>query len=262
MQNSQCIVNLKNVTRAFGGLLAVRNVDLEIHEGEIRGLIGPNGAGKTTLLNLISGIIKPTSGEIWILGKRTRNLPPWAVTRLGVARTFQQVRLIEHLTVLENVLWALMHKANYRLTDVLLQTPRYIRGEMRDREAAESLLEYLELSEYKYYLASDLPYGLQRRLEVARALALKPKVLLLDEPTAGLTMGEALDFARFLKALQEKSGLTIIIIEHNMRVVMEVCRFITVMNEGEVICEGCPDEVRMNKQVVEAYLGKGHHVIN
>lgn len=259
MENSDFAVSVQNLTRAFGGLLAVKNVSFEVPAGQIRGLIGPNGAGKTTVLNILSGLLKPTSGDIFVFDKRVTKLPGYAISRMGVARTFQQVRVLDQLTALENVLWALIRKTNYGWVDTLLQSPRYLRAERENHERAEGLLEYVGILEYKDCLASDLPYGMQRRLELARALALEPKILLLDEPTAGLNTEEALGFAKWVEKLCEEWDLTLILVEHNMKVVMSVCRYITVMNEGEIICEGSPSEVQRNERVIEAYLGRGQH---
>jgi branched-chain amino acid transport system ATP-binding protein len=262
---SEPLVRARGVTKRFGGLLAVNNVDFEIPRGSIVSLIGPNGAGKTTFFNMITGFYTPTGGEIvfdgkkiaWPRGSKVKSLPPHLVTALGIGRTFQNIRLFSTMSVLDNVLVGLHVHLKSHWWDAVLRTPSQLREEQEARERARELLELVGLREREDTWARNLPYGDQRRLEIARALGTNPKLLLLDEPTAGMNNAETRSLTDFIRRLRSDLGLTVLLIEHDMRVVMGISDRVTVLDYGEVIAEGSPDEVRRNSRVVEAYLGRG-----
>ncbi len=241
----------------FGGLLALEDFNLTVPEGGLYGLIGPNGAGKTTVFNLISGFLTPTSGTIAFCGRNLQGLNPPARTALGLARTFQNIRLFEDLTVLDNVLVGFHCRRRAVWWEAALGLPRYRREERQHFHQALALLEEVSLREVAWERAGALPYGHQRRLEIARALATGPRLLLLDEPAAGLNPQETTDLMLFLREIKERHRLTMLVIEHNLRLVMGLCEHLTVLDHGLTIAQGQPAEVRRHPRVIQAYLGEG-----
>jgi branched-chain amino acid transport system ATP-binding protein len=251
------ILVMTDTVKAFGGLLAVKDFNLRLPRGCLQGLIGPNGAGKTTAFNLITGIIPLTSGSVEFKGERIDGLEPFEVTRLGIARTFQNIRLFSNLSVLDNVRIAYHAHAGYSLGDSILRTRRYTQHEKELTDKALDFLSIFKLEDIADEIAKNLPYGQQRRVEIARALACAPSLLLLDEPAAGMNPREILELMDLIHFIKGRFDLTILLIEHQMRVVMGICEYLTVMDFGEVIARGTPKEIQNNETVIEAYLGKG-----
>ncbi len=254
------VLKVNNLTKNFGGLTAVSEVSLTLNKQELIGLIGPNGAGKTTLFNILTGVYEPTSGTIelnvndkyvCIEGKK-----PYAITRLGLARTFQNIRLFKDLSVIDNVKIAMDKDINYGLFSTIFRTSKYYSEEERIHQDAIKLLEEISLVDKKDTLAKNLPYGEQRKLEIARALATNPKILFLDEPAAGMNPQETLELTELIKVIKDKFELTVILIEHDMSLVMKICEKIFVLDYGRLIASGTPDEIKSNKKVIEAYLGE------
>ena len=250
-------LEIKNISKNFGGIQAVDNFSLSIQKGEIAGIIGPNGAGKTTIFNLVSGIYNVDHGEIFLEGKNITNLNQHKIAQAGVARTFQNIRVFEALTVKENVFTALDSLSNYGLIGGVLLSKNSRRIEKNQNEKAEKWLKTVNLWKYRDNKPKNLAYGLQRKLEIARALALNPKVLLLDEPAAGLNPKEVKGLIKLIKKLSEKYSFSILVIEHRMEVIMGLCEMICVQNFGETIAAGCPEEIVNNEKVIKAYLGEG-----
>jgi branched-chain amino acid transport system ATP-binding protein len=250
------LLRVENMTHFFGGLRAVHNYDLEIGPGEVRGLIGPNGAGKTTIFNLITGIYQPTEGHIFLEDNELNGRSPHVIAAMGIGRTFQNMLLWRHMTVLEHVKMARYSKIGYGLIGAFFGTPRRNREEAESEEKAYSLLKMMGVDQFADQWVPNLPYGAQRRVEMARALAMEPKVLFLDEPTAGMNPEELVQMLAIIRQIQEKFELAIFLIEHRMKVVMELCERIQTLVFGEVIAEGTPDEIQNNSKVIDAYLGK------
>jgi branched-chain amino acid transport system ATP-binding protein len=250
------LLQIRRLTHFFGGLRAVYDYNLDMEQGELVGLIGPNGAGKTTIFNLVTGAYKPTEGEVRLNGDNLVGLRPHQITARGIGRTFQTIRLWNELTVLDNVCIARASRIKYNLLDSVLHSQRYRQEEKQIKERALELLAVFDLAEQAQELAKNLPYGAQRRVEIARALATEPKVLLLDEPAAGMNPGEIGELLELIQHIREDFGLTIWIIEHQMRVIMNICERIKVIDFGETIAQGTPKEIQNNPRVIEADLGE------
>ena len=254
------VLQVKNLSRHFGGLTAVANVSFDIQPGELIGLIGPNGAGKTTLFNLLTGVYEPSEGliEMDVDGKPTQigGLPPYKITDLGVALTFQNIRLFREMTVLENVKVAMHRNIRYGVISAILRLPKYYSEERWVEEKACEYLKEVGLYAKRNELSVNLPYGEQRKLEIARALAIQPKILYLDEPAAGMNPQETADLTALIHRIRKKYGLTVILIEHDMSLVMKICERIFVLDYGKLIASGSPEEIRKNEFVIKAYLGE------
>lgn len=251
------LLEIQSLTQIFGGLCALSDFNLRFDGGELNGLIGPNGAGKTTVFNLVSGFYKPSQGNILFKGTDTRRLKPHKITALGVARTFQNIRLWHDMTVLDNIRLAQHHNLGYTLLESMLRNKRYTLNEGRIERDALEILEALDLDRFANERPKNLPYGLQRRVEIARALAVKPSLLLLDEPAAGLNTSDVDGLIQLIRWIHKEFKLTIWMIEHQMHVMMSLCTWIKVIDFGVTIAEGTPDEIQNNPDVIKAYLGDG-----
>ncbi|MBI9080402.1 MAG: ABC transporter ATP-binding protein [Pseudodesulfovibrio sp.] len=249
------LLNIDGLTQRFGGLQAVSEFSVDMKGGELMGLIGPNGAGKTTIFNLISGFYQPTEGTISLNGKPTAGLKPHQVTSMGVARTFQNIRLWHDMTVLDNIRISQHYRMGYSVWDSFLRTKKYIRCEKAIETIAYDLLEAMSLKEFAEELPKNLPYGLQRRVEIARAMSIKPHLLLLDEPAAGLNSSDVEDLIKLIRWIHENFDITIFMIEHQMKVVTSLCQWIKVIDFGATIAEGTAEDIQSNPAVIKAYLG-------
>ena len=250
------LLKTTNLGISFGGLRAVDDVNIEIKEGELIGLIGPNGAGKTTIFNLLTGVYKPTDGDISINGTSTNKKTTPQIVALGVARTFQNIRLFKNLSVLDNVKLALNNSMSYSTLSAVLRLPKYWREERIATDTAVDLLDIFDMAEMANITAGNLSYGQQRKLEIARALATSPKLLLLDEPAAGMNPNETKELMNTIRFIRDKFKISILLIEHDMDLVMGICERLYVLNFGRIIASGLPEEIQNNKEVITAYLGE------
>ncbi|WP_323766520.1 ABC transporter ATP-binding protein [Antarctobacter sp.] len=252
------LMEMKNITLKFGGVTAISDISFDVREGEIRAIIGPNGAGKSSMLNIISGFYTPTIGEVWYKGSKRPPMKPYEVARMGVARTFQNIALFEGMTVLDNVMTGRLTHMNASIPAQALWWGKARNEEMENREIVEKVIDFLEIQAIRKTPVGRLPYGLKKRVELARALAAEPSILLLDEPMAGMNVEEKEDMSRFILDVNDEFGTTICLIEHDMGVVMDLSDRVVVMDYGKKIGDGTPEEVRGNQDVIDAYLGVPH----
>lgn len=249
------LLQANKLTISFGGLIAVSDFSMEINEKDLVGLIGPNGAGKTTIFNMLTGVCAPTEGEIEFIGEKIQGKKPYIITQKKIARTFQNIRLFNKLSVLDNVKISFNYRVKYNLFHTVLRMPRFFKDEKEIEDEAIEILKAIGLYEIKDEVASNLPYGKQRRLEIARALAAKPKLLLLDEPAAGMNSQETQELMKLISWIREEYKIAILLIEHDMKLVMGICERIIVLDYGKKIAEGTPEKIKANSMVIKAYLG-------
>lgn len=250
------LLEVSNLTIKFGGLVAVSEFDIQIEKNELIGLIGPNGAGKTTVFNMLTGVYLPTEGDIKVDGKSIVGMKPYEITKKSLARTFQNIRLFKSMSVIDNVKLSYNYQIKYSYFDSMFRTPKFFRLEDEIEQKAMELLKVFKLEDKAEELAKNLPYGEQRRLEIARAMAASPKLLLLDEPAAGMNPQETHDLMNLIRQIRDHFDLTILLIEHDMNLVMGICERIVVLDYGKIIARGTPEEIRSNPKVIEAYLGE------
>ncbi len=255
------ILKIKGITKDFGGLRTLDNVDIDVHQNEIVGLIGPNGSGKTTLVNVITGFLPPTSGGVIYKGESITGLKPYEIARRGVVRTFQLTSVFPNLTVEENIITAMHLKTSSSALGSFFHTASYIEEEGKLRRKAGELLSFLGMEEQRDVLAGNLPFGGERKLEIAIALAAEPETLLMDEPASGMNPEEQIRLMNLIRLISKQMGITMVIIEHNMKVIMGLCTSIVVLNYGVKLVEGTPDEIAHNEEVISVYLGKSHHLL-
>ena len=257
-QIGNTLMEMKNITLRFGGVVAISDISFDIHEGEIRAIIGPNGAGKSSMLNVISGFYHPQDGEVWFRGAKRPTMKPYQVAEQGIARTFQNIALFNGMSVLDNVMTGRLTHMKTGLFAQSFWKGAAEREEVENREVVEKIIDFLEIQAIRKTPVGRLPYGLKKRVELARALAAEPKLLLLDEPMAGMNVEEKEDMSRFILDVNDEFGTTIALIEHDMGVVMDLSDRVVVMDYGKKIGDGTPDEVRNNQEVIDAYLGVAH----
>ncbi|WP_298754734.1 ABC transporter ATP-binding protein [uncultured Arcobacter sp.] len=253
------ILEIKNITKSFGGVVAINDTSFSINKNEIFGLIGPNGAGKTTMFNIITGNYKPTSGQVFLDGNKITNKKNFKIVRAGIARTFQNIRLFSSMSVLDNILIGLENETNYTYLESILRLPRYFSQEKRVKEKAVDIMKFLGIEKFKDELATSLSYGSQRKVEIARALATSPKLLLLDEPAAGMNPNETKELAELLFKIRDKFDITILLIEHDMKFVNHLCDRVMVLDYGKTIFEGKIEDAIKDEEVIKAYLGDFKH---